>query len=189
MKNNILLSILMLFSLEALSSEIVSFPNEHSVLIIEDIEVWVTRPCYSSNNCNIFKVIHSIGFVYALRMVSFHRDKIKPGQNGHRFGKFYILAPENACSAPTFPISDFEEIWQYGTVEANEPNPHKTYENDGVEPQCGVKGLNWDNPDYARIGFPVNSDKLNFFDAHSIINYDWIFKIFLNRIGYVKSRK
>lgn len=53
MKNIVLLSILMLFSLALFSKEIISNPYEQSVFVIDDIEVWITRPCYNSNNGKI----------------------------------------------------------------------------------------------------------------------------------------
>ena len=188
MKNIVLLSILMLFSLALFSKEVVANPYEQSAFVIDDIEVWITRPSYKSNNCNIFILAHSMGFAYSLGMVSYHRDKIEPDQNGHRFGRFYILAPENACSAPTFPISDFEEIWQYGTVESTEPNPHKKYENDGVAPQCGIPGLTWTSSVYGRVPFQGLKEHLNFVDAHLAGNYKWIFYFVNQKRGYVRAR-
>lgn len=191
MKNIVLLSILMLFSLALFSKEVVANPYEQSAFVIDNIEVWITRPSYKSNNCNIFILVHSMVFAYSLGTVSYHRDKIEPDQNRSRFVRYYIIELENTCSAEEFTPNIFDQVWQYGTAEPSSANtnPNRLVENDGVAPQCGVKGLNWDNPDYARIGFPENSNKLNFFDAHSIISYDWIFKIILNRNGYVKSRK
>ncbi len=133
-------------------------------------------------------VAHSMGFAYSLGMVSYLRDKMEPDQNGHRFGRFYILAPENACSAPAFPVSDFEEIYQYGTVEYGQQNPHKAFENDGVAPQCTVTGLSaLTQSNYARVRFPTNSKFLNFVDAHLVANYLWIFNIVVNT-GKIKSR-
>lgn len=107
-------------------------------------------------------------------------------KNGHLFGRYYILAPENACSAPSFPISDFEEIWQYGTVESGQPNPHKTYENDGVAPQCGIPELDWISEFYGRVRWLGLNEHLNFVDAHLVSNYLWV----VNRSGRgrIKSR-
>ena len=190
MKNIELLSILMLFSLVLFSKEVVANPYEQSMFEIDDIEVWITRPSYKSNNCNIFILAHSMGFAYSLGTVSYHRDKIEPDQNRRRFGRYYIIAPENACSAEEFTPNIFEKVWQYGTVEPSlaNSNPNRLVQNDGVAPQCGVMGLNWDNSIYARIRFPENSDKLNFFDAHSIISYNWILNILSKRLGHVENR-
>lgn len=190
MKNIVILSILMLFSLAIFSKEVDANPYEQFVFVIDDIEVWITRPSYKSNNYNIFILAHSMGFAYSLGMVSYHRDKKEPDQNRSRFGRYYIIAPENACSAEEFIPNMFGNVWQYGTVEPNlaNPKPNRLVENDGDAPQCGVKGLNWDNPDYARIRFPKNSDKLNFFDAHSIISYNWILNIIPKRPGHVENR-
>lgn len=107
-------------------------------------------------------------------------------QNGHLFSGYYILAPENACSAPSFPISDFEEIWQYGIVESGQSNPHKTYENDGVAPQCGIPGLNWTSSVYGRVPFQWLKEHLNFVDAHLTSSYRWVLNLFER--GKVKVR-
>ena len=134
-------------------------------------------------------VAHSFGFAYSLGMTSFLREKIEVDANGHRFGRYYILAPENGCSAPKFELTDFEEVWQYGTVEPGQPNPHKTYENDGVAPQCAVTGLDWVNPIYGRVRFGGLQKHLNFVDAHLGEHYGWVInRLFDGNRGYVKKR-
>jgi hypothetical protein len=67
-----------------------------------------------------------------------------------------------------------DNVWQYGTVEPGQPNPHKTYENDGVAPQCAVTGLKWDDDKYGRVRFGGLQKHLNFVDAHLGQNYGWV---------------
>jgi hypothetical protein len=133
-------------------------------------------------------VAHSFGFAYSLGMVDYLKDKIQADAGKPKFGIYYILAPENACSAPSFALSDFEEVWQYGTVEPGQPNPHKTYENDGVAPQCAVTGLDWISNKYGRVPFQGLKKHLNFVDAHLGQNYGWVVQLDNNRRGHVKSR-
>jgi len=112
-----------------------------------------------------------MGFAYAQGMlVKLNMAKIK-------IGRFYIIAPENACSG-NITVSDFEEVWQYGSDEANDPK----YLQDGVAPQCKVEGL----PDLNRVYIP-SSENRGFLDSHFIKNYGWIFKI-TGLKGYVKKR-
>jgi hypothetical protein len=115
-------------------------------------------------------VAHSMGFAYALGMTEFLKTKILPDANGYYFGRFYILAPENACSAPPFNLSDFEEIWQYGSNEEVDID----YRQDGIAPQCAVPGLSWNSNKYGRVPFQGKSEHRNFLDAHYGENYDWV---------------
>jgi hypothetical protein len=131
-------------------------------------------------------VAHSFGFAYSLGMVDYLKDKIQADAGTPKFGRYYILAPENACSAPPFTLSDFEEVWQYGTVEPGQPNPHKTYENDGVAPQCAVTGLDWVSNKYGRVPFQGLKKHLNFVDAHLGQNYSWV--VIRTGRGEVKKR-
>lgn len=143
-------------------------------------------------NCKIDIVAHSMGFAYALGMTEFLKTKILPDANGYYFGRFYILAPENGCSAPPFNLSDFEEIWQYGSNEEVDID----YKQDGVAPQCAVPGIDWEPqvniqniPAYGRVPFQGKNEHRNFLDAHYAENYDWVIKELIgNDRGTVKKR-
>ena len=54
-------------------------------------------------------------------------------------GRFYVIAPENACSGE-IDLDAFEEVWQYGS-NLGEPNADPIHQQDGVAPQCAVNGL------------------------------------------------
>jgi hypothetical protein len=129
-------------------------------------------------------VAHSMGYAYAQGMI----DELKQHlAAGNTFGRFYILMPENACSATTFDKSLFEEVWQYGSDE--EKDKDKPWEQDGVAPQCAVPGLSFGAPKDGKYGRISNknapADKRNFVDAHSY--FDWIFKLSEN--GRIKKRE
>jgi hypothetical protein len=106
-------------------------------------------------------------------------------------GRFYILAPENACSArDRMKLTDYEEVWQYGSNEIEDI----PWQQDGVAPQCEVTGL----PKDGRIFFPKEvtidgekKDIRNFRASHSVSNYFWIFdkdEIDIDEEGYVLPR-
>ena len=156
---------------------------------IEDGKVKIRKNAEGKVLGKIDIVCHSMGFAHAVGMADaiITKDILAPN---NKLGNFYIIAPENACSAEEFTPNIFDQVWQYGTVEPSlaKPNPNRLVQNDGVAPQCGVKDLDWSNSNYARIGFPVNSDKLNFFDAHSIISYSWVLNISSKRLGHVENR-
>ena len=113
-----------------------------------------------------------------------------PSRPDLRLGSFYILAPENACaSTATFDLTDFEEVFQYGSAEAGTPDPDPPFRQDGIAPQCPVKGLSEQevakNPaisdqnknNYGRAFYPKNKPKLyprGFYSSHSVLNYKWI---------------
>lgn len=98
-------------------------------------------------------------------------------------GNFYIIAPENGCSAPDdVKLLGFDNVWQYGSRESgSDDERHKRYDQDGVAPQCAVKGL--DNTQRSYIPDPKDFD---FLSAHSAENYGWIFNQV--NIGYVFER-
>ena len=125
-----------------------------------------------------------MGYVYAQGML----DELKKHlAKGVTFGRFYILAPENACSATTFDKTLFEEVWQYGTHETNDP----IWEQDGIAPQCEVPGLSWtpENGKYGRIRIPTTDPNRNFLGAHYGASYEWIFKKqTFGEPGYVSPR-
>ncbi len=84
----------------------------------------------------------------------------------------------------------FEEVWQYGS-NLGEPNADPIDQQDGVAPQCAVKGLENIASDYkdkrGRAFIPDGEPKV-FLQSHSIENYKWIFRRERNDKGYVKSR-
>lgn len=117
-------------------------------------------------------VAHSMGFAYAQGMIEVL------GQNGIKFGRYYIIAPENACSG-TVNLSKFSQVWQYGTNEKLDP-PKKR---DGIAPQCVVTNL-----DNKRAYIPEGQPK-DFLNSHYIKNYFWIFSnIAIGQKGYVSTR-
>jgi hypothetical protein len=122
----------------------------------------------------IFVVAHSMGFAYAQGMIQTLRSA------GYKITRYYILAPENACSG-SVDVGSFEEIWQYGTNEASDPPRCK----DGVAPQIAVKDL----PPNKRAYIP-ETEKRDFLNSHYICNYHWIFTKIIdpNTKGYVHKR-
>lgn len=133
--------------------------------------------------CTIIKMYHllphSMGYVYAQGMV----DELKKHlAKGVTFGRFYILAPENACSG-TLNKADFETVWQYGSDETDLTEP--IWFKDGVAPQCPVGGLSKDDRAFIPIDGIV---KRGFLQSHSVSNYTWIFNLPNNSKGNVPSR-
>ncbi|HEY0899705.1 MAG TPA: fibronectin type III domain-containing protein [Sphingobacteriaceae bacterium] len=122
-------------------------------------------------------VAHSMGYAYALGMTDVLKGKIP-------FGRFYIIAPENAGSG-AIDESDFEEVWQYGSDlnrdDGMEPDPLN--KQDGVAPQVKVGGLGR----YQRVFIPEAVAK-GFLKSHSIGNFQWIFNREKYQKGYVKPR-
>jgi hypothetical protein len=117
-------------------------------------------------------VCHSMGFAYAQGMIDvFKKNKFK-------LGRYYIIAPENACSG-SVNLADFEEVWQYGSNEVKDT----IWQQDGVAPQCEALGLREKN----RIYIPPQVKK-GFVESHTISNYGWIFEIKNDIKGNVKKR-
>lgn len=125
-------------------------------------------------NTKIEIVAHSKGNAYAKGLL----DGIKPFLvANHKFGNFYIIAPENAKGHPTsqeqpyrLNVSDFESVFQYGS---NFEQEDKCYQ-DGVAPQARVNGL----PDGRNVFIPMREDfewMRSFIKAHQIENYGWLF--------------
>lgn len=112
-------------------------------------------------------VCHSMGYSYALGFIDAIQGKVV-------FGKMYIIAPENACVGGT-DWSMFEEVWQYGS-NLDQPNPDPVWEQDGIAPQCQVKGLETVPPGKGgRAFFPKDWPSKNFVDSHMLYNYFWMF--------------
>ena len=108
-------------------------------------------------------VCHSMGYAYSLGFIEEIKSKVV-------FGKFYILAPENA-SADSVDWNLFEEVWQYGS---NEKDP--VWEQDGIARQTAVKGIETISPEKGgRLYFPKDWPKKNFIDSHMLYNYYWMF--------------
>lgn len=121
-------------------------------------------------------VCHSMGFAYAQGII----EECKKA--GIHLGRYYIIAPENACTG-YINTQEWEEVWQYGSDEQND----LIWKQDGVAPQCPVSGLTT----YNRVKIPEEVTQ-NFIDSHLIKNYKWIFNIQNiagpNGKGYVKKR-
>jgi hypothetical protein len=93
-------------------------------------------------------------------------------------GRFYVFAPENAAvSKDIFDVKDFEEVWQYGSDEDNDP----LWNRDGIALQAPIGNI--DN--IHRIHFPSNVTQ-DFYHSHTISNYKWIFNLVNN--GKVSTR-
>lgn len=133
-------------------------------------------------------VCHSMGYAYALGMIDVLKDKVS-------FGRFYIIAPENAGSGST-DWTMFTEVWQYGSDEQTLKGTPKLQ--DGVAPQVPVQGIEklpLAKTQGGRAYIPTNgSVPQGFLKSHSIGNYKWIFKInppslnSPNKNGYVTPR-
>jgi len=124
-------------------------------------------------------VAHSMGYAYALGMTDALKNKIP-------LGRFYIIAPENACSGD-INLDDFEEVWQYG-ANLGEPNADPLEKQDVVAPQCAVRGItDLREGKGGRVFIPDDEPK-GFLQSHSIGNYKWIFKKDKKDYGYVKPR-
>ncbi len=114
-----------------------------------------------------------MGFAYAQGMIEVLRNA------SVKITRYYIIAPENGCTGQVV-ASTFDEIWQYGTDEAQDPPKQR----DGVAPQCKVQGLTINQRAFIPSGEPKN-----FLDCHYINNYNWIFsKIIKGQIGYVSKK-
>ena len=123
-------------------------------------------------------VCHSMGYAYSLGFIEEIKDKVV-------FGKMYIIAPESAC-VDGFDWTLFQEVWQYGSnLDQKDPDP--IWEQDGVAPQCQVKGLEKvDLKKGGRAFIPKDWPRKNFIDSHQPYNYYWMFeRIKLGENGYV----
>lgn len=123
-------------------------------------------------------VCHSMGYAYSLGMIEELKGKVV-------FGKIYILAPENACVEGS-DWTIFEQVWQYGS-NLDQKNPDPLWQQDGVAPQCAVKGL--DSLDIScggRAFIPKDWPRKNFVDSHMLYNFEWIFdRIKEGEAGYI----
>jgi hypothetical protein len=119
-----------------------------------------------------------MGYAYALGFMDVLDGKVV-------FGKIYILAPENACVGG-FDWSKVEEVWQYGS-NLDQANPDPVWEQDGIAPQCQVKGLEKvDKNKGGRAFIPKDWPHKNFVDSHMLNYYFWIFdRIKKGEPGYI----
>jgi hypothetical protein len=128
-------------------------------------------------------VCHSMGYAYAVGFINELQSKVK-------FGRIYIIAPENACSGAA-DWSQFEEVWQYGSNNnPGDPDRDPFYEQDGVAPQCAVPNITELSNEipHGRAYIPDNGVERDFTESHSISNYGWIFSKEKGENGYVKQR-
>jgi len=131
-------------------------------------------------------VAHSMGYAYAVGMI----EALKAAN--FKFGRFYVIAPENACSGG-LEWDIFTEVWQYGS-NLDQQNPDPANKQDGVAPQCEVVNITntYAKTKTGRIFIPSSVSTKGYVGSHSIGNYGWIFNI--QNIsgplgyGYVKPR-
>jgi hypothetical protein len=129
-------------------------------------------------------VCHSMGFAHALGVIDVIKEAMKTDLKGLKFGRFYIIAPENACSGEV-DVKEWEEVWQYGSDEVN----HLLWLQDGIAPQCRINGLLDIPAKSGRAYIPLDTEQ-GFLDSHSISNYGWIFNsIQKGANGYVTPRQ
>ncbi len=121
-------------------------------------------------------VCHSMGYAYALGMIEVLKERVV-------FGNIYILSPENGCQDGADWIQ-FQQTWQYGS-NLDQVNPDPIWEQDGIAPQCEVKGMIYDSR-HGRAFIPKTWPKKNFVDSHMPYNYDWLFeRIKKGEAGYI----
>jgi len=112
-------------------------------------------------------VCHSMGYACTLGFLDVVKDHVI-------FGNMYIMAPENA-GAEGFDWQLFAHTWQYGS-NCDQPNRDPLRAQDGIAPQCAVKGLDQLAPDKGgRVFFPEEWPGKNFVDSHMVYSYDWMF--------------
>lgn len=123
-------------------------------------------------------VCHSMGYAYTLGFIEEIKEKVV-------FGKIYIIAPENAC-ADGADWSIFQEVWQYGS-NLDQENPDPIWQQDGIAPQCQVKGLEiLPAQKGGRVFIPIDWPRKNFIESHMPYNFDWIFeRINKGEKGYI----
>jgi hypothetical protein len=79
-------------------------------------------------------------------------------------------------------------VWQYGS-NLGQPDADPVWEQDGIAPQCPVKGIETlDKQKAGRIFFPKDWKRKNFIDSHMLYNYDWMFEcIVKGQPGYIEK--
>jgi hypothetical protein len=128
-------------------------------------------------------VAHSMGYAYAVGMVEvLQKANIK-------FGRFYAVAPENACSGG-LDWTYFTDVWQYGS-DLGQPNADPFWDQDGVAPQCGAYKIDKlpSSVKGGRVFIPKGFKPKGYLESHTIKNYGWIFTDQTEgKSGYVKPR-
>ena len=119
-----------------------------------------------------------MGYAYSLGFIEELKGKVV-------FGKMYVIAAESAC-ADSVDWNMFEEVWQYGS-NLDQENPDPIWQQDGVAPQCKLKGIECLPPTKGGRAFiPKDWPKKNFIDSHQLYNYDWMFeRIKKGEPGYI----
>lgn len=127
-------------------------------------------------------VSHSMGYAYSLGFLEVVEPHIV-------LRTAYIIAPENA-GQEGYDWSKFAHVWQYGS-NLGEPNADPLREQDGIAPQCAVKGIDQLSPEKGgRLFLPDDWPHKNFVDSHMIYSFDWIFdRIGKGQPGYVGNYK
>jgi len=135
-------------------------------------------PACQNTKDTIDIVCHSMGYAYALGFIEEIKTKVT-------FGNMYVLAAEAACYDGA-DWSQFQQVWQYGS-NLDQPNPDPIWEQDGVAPQCQVKGLEVMSPGKGGRAFiPKDWPRKNFIDSHQPYNFYWIFeRILPGENGYI----
>jgi hypothetical protein len=114
-----------------------------------------------------------MGFAYSLGIIEELRGKIN-------FGRFYILAPENA-KAGKINVKEWQEVWHYGSNFEKDAACLQ----DGVAPQSKIRGLSDEN----RVYIPKKMDtKKGFFDSHFVGYFTWILDLKESQKGHIKQR-
>jgi len=123
-------------------------------------------------------VSHSMGYAYSLGFLEVVKDKVV-------LWNMYILSPENA-GVEGFDWTLFQHTWQYGS-DLDQANPAPLREQDGIAPQCAVKGIDQLPSDRGgRLFIPSDWHNKNFVDSHMLYTYDWIFDcIPVGEPGYI----
>lgn len=94
--------------------------NESGRRFMEAINNGFVKVTYDANGkitTQIDVVVHSMGYAHSQGMLDYLKPFMQQKTNQTYFGRYYIIAPENACSATTFDKTLFEEVWQYGSDE------------------------------------------------------------------------
>lgn len=120
-------------------------------------------------------VCHSMGYAYMLGFLSVVKSHIIPG-------KVLILAPEGA-GVMGCEWNDFMEVWQYGSNRL-EPNADITFKQDGIAPQCAVKGLDQLAPGKGGRLFIPKGGKKGFIRSHHLSYWQWFYTIKRGDYGY-----
>lgn len=139
-----------------------------------------TTPACEGRIDTVDIVCHSMGYAYSLGFIEELKGKVV-------FGKIYILAPESACERG-YNWTEFEEVWQYGS-NLDQKDKDMTYEQDGVAPQCPVKGIELVDPEHGgRVFIPKDWPYKDFIKSHDTKYFHWIFEcINPGEPGFVKK--